>query len=102
MQHAAAQTRVDFAASIGDAIHIGAFQSGESGVEPDWRLADAMDGDVVGQHPLQTMFQSRHCRHFHMPYRSFQYVRRHVDMAYLMAGVHAGVGATGDHQAKRF
>ena len=101
VEHAAAKTRIDFAPPVGDAIHISTFQCREPRVETLRRRADGMDGDVVRHNTLQPMFQCRHCRHPHMPFRAAQRACVDVDVAYLMAGVHSSVGASSHHQANR-
>lgn len=63
VQHEAAQTRVDFAGTVGHAIHVSAFQCGEPRVESARRDRHVMDGDVCGQHALQTVLERYGRRH---------------------------------------
>ena len=101
MEHAATQSRIDLSPTIDDAIHVCAFQRGEPGIETFRRHTDAMDGDIAGQQPLQAMFQSRHRGNLHMPDGALQDILTDVDMADLMAGVHARIGTPRHHQAQR-
>ena len=118
VQHEAAQTRVDFAGTVGHAIHVSAFQCGETCVESFGSFLDGtngdvirvesarrdrhvMDGDVRGQHALQTVLERYGRRHAHVPDAAAQRFLADVEMADLMRGVHARVGAAGDGQAQR-
>ena len=101
VQHEAAQTRVDFAGTVGHAIHVSAFQCGEPRVESARRDRHVMDGDVRGQHALQTVLERYGRRHAHVPDAAAQRFLADVEMADLMRGMHARVGAAGDGQAQR-
>ena len=60
-----------------------------------------MDGDVRGQHALQTVLERYGRRHAHVPDAAAQRFLADVEMADLMRGMHARVGAAGDGQAQR-
>ena len=61
-----------------------------------------MNRDVVRQHTLQPTRQRDHWRHIHVPNATGEYGFRDVQMAYLMRGVHAGIGTSRNGQTERF
>ena len=61
-----------------------------------------MNRDVVRQHTLQPARQRDHWRHIHVPNATGEYGFRDVQMAYLMRGVHTGIGTSRNGQTERF
>ena len=102
VQDETAHPRINFAAPIGNAVYVGAFQRGKTGIKALGSLVDPMNRDVVRQHTLQPARQRDHWRHIHVPNATGEYGFRDVQMAYLMRGVHTGIGTSRNGQTERF
>ena len=82
-------------ARVGNPVHIGAFECGEPRVETGRRHGNPMDGDIIGHHARQPGLQGLHRRQIHMADALSECLVGNIDVAHLMRGMHAGVGAPG-------
>ncbi len=89
------EPRVPGHARVGNPVHIGAFECGEPRVETGRRHGNPMDGDIIGHHARQPGLQGLHRRQIHMADALSECLVGNIDVAHLMRGMHAGVGAPG-------